>query len=81
MQWVFLYAGSVWAVAALVLLWLAWGAARRKDFNRHGRIMAVLMFAAWFFVALYLLRYRFPGLVPHVPPEYVWWIALHGTVA
>ncbi|MES9900199.1 MAG: DUF420 domain-containing protein [Sedimenticola sp.] len=81
MQLIFLYAGSVWAVVALVLLFIAWRAARSSDFGRHGRIMAVLMLAAWAFVALYLLRYRYPGLVPHVPPEYIWWIALHGTVA
>ncbi len=39
MQLIFLYAGSVWAVVALVLLFIAWRAARSSDFGRHGRIM------------------------------------------
>lgn len=80
-SWVFLYAGTVWAFIALGLLFIAWKAARQENFKRHGKLMVLLMLAAWFFVLLYMLRYRFPELLPQIPPEYIPWIALHGTVA
>ncbi len=77
----FLSIGSAWAIIALALLVLAWHAARTKSFNLHRKIMVFLTIAAWVFLALYLVRYRYPELTPSIPPEYIPWLALHGTVA
>lgn len=77
----FLSVGVVWAVIALGLLVWSWMAIRRGDVSRHRSLMILLTAAAWLFMLLYLLRYRIPDMVPHVPAEYIPWIAFHGTVA
>ena len=81
MHQAFLFIGTLWAAIALVLLWVAWRAAREKNLRRHQIIMTILTIAAWLFIALYLLRYRYPESLPQIPPEYITWLALHGTVA
>jgi len=77
----FLYLGSIWALISLGLLFIAWRTARKKEFLLHRKIMIFLTAAAWAFMLLYLLRYKFPESLPTIPPEYIPWIALHGTVA
>jgi len=81
MHQLFLYVGSAWAVIALGLLIVAWRAARANNIHLHRKIMIFLTSAAWIFLVLYLVRYRYPEMVTAIPPEYIPWIALHGTVA
>lgn len=81
MHQIFLIIGTVWAVVAIGLLFIAWRAAKHQAYALHGKIMTILTGAAWGFLALYLLRYRYPEAIPSIPPEYIPWLALHGTVA
>ncbi len=81
MHQLFLYVSSAWAFIALGLLAIAWRAARAKNIGLHRNIMVFLTFAAWLFFTIYLLRYRYPELTLAIPPEFIPWIALHGTVA
>ncbi len=78
---VFRYGGFCWALIALTLLVVAWQAIRQENIRRHKWIMITLTVAAWLFLLLYLLRYRYPDLVPHVPATFIPWIAIHGTLA
>jgi hypothetical protein len=36
---------------------------------------------AWAFIAAYLLRYKIPGAIPEISPQYIPWIAIHRTIA
>lgn len=78
---VFLYIGVVWAFIALGLLLLAWRAAVHGNTRLHKRLMIFLTIMAWTFIVSYMLRYRIPGATPEIPPQYIPWIAFHGTVA
>ncbi len=78
---VFLYVGASWAFVALGLLGVAWCAAAQGNIQRHKRLMIFLTLMAWVFIATYLLRYRIPGAIPEISPQYIPWIAFHGTVA
>jgi uncharacterized membrane protein YozB (DUF420 family) len=72
--------GLVWAIVSIVLLMVAWHAARRGDVMRHRLLMLVSLAGSWLFVVGYLLRYRLPQTTPNIPAEYIPWIALHGTL-
>ena len=71
----------VWAIVAFGLLIVAWRAARERNIRRHRLIMIISTVAAWLFIAGYLLRYKFADSIPNIPPEYIPWFAIHGTVA
>lgn len=70
----------IWGVFALTLLILAWRFAVRGNILRHKQIMIFLTIGAWLFVGNYLINYR-AGNIPHVPPELMVWLGIHGTVA
>ncbi len=78
---VFLYVGLVWAFIALGLLLLAWHAITQGNILLHKRLMVFLAVMAWAFIAAYLLRYKIPGAIPEISPQYIPWIAIHGTIA
>jgi uncharacterized membrane protein YozB (DUF420 family) len=78
---VFLYVGLVWAFIALGLLLLAWHAVTQGNIQLHKRLMVFLAVMAWAFIAAYLLRYKIPGAIPEISPQYIPWIAIHGTIA
>ena len=78
---VFLYVGLVWAFIALGLLLLAWHAVTQGNILLHKRLMVFLAVMAWAFIAAYLLRYKIPGAIPEIPPQYIPWIAIHGSIA
>ncbi len=78
---VFLYVGLVWAFIALGLLLLAWHAVTQGNIQLHKRLMVFLTIMAWTFIATYLLRYYIPGANPKISPQYIPWIAFHGTIA
>ena len=77
---IFAHLGLVWAIVALVLLWVAWRSAARGNIKRHRRLMIFLTLGAWVFIAGYLLQYQAPHRLPSVPPEYIPWLAFHGTI-
>ncbi len=70
----------IWATLSLVLLFIAWRSAVRGNTTLHRSMMIFLTLAAWVFIFSYLMQYRSPGEVSRVPPEYVPWVAIHGTV-
>ncbi|MCP4469145.1 MAG: DUF420 domain-containing protein [Gammaproteobacteria bacterium] len=78
---VFLYVGIVWAFISLGLLLLAWRAVTQGNVQLHKRLMIFLAVMAWVFIAAYLLRYKIPGAIPEIAPQYIPWIAIHGTIA
>ncbi|MBA1330301.1 hypothetical protein QQ73_03665 [Candidatus Endoriftia persephone str. Guaymas] len=80
-QTLFTYFSLSWALIAIALLLIAWRAVRAGKIRLHRNLMMTVTAGAWLFVALYLLRYRYPELKAEVPPEYVGWIAFHGSVA
>ncbi|MAG33917.1 MAG: hypothetical protein CL908_23805 [Deltaproteobacteria bacterium] len=71
---------AIWGVLSLGLLWIAWRAAVVRRQRLHRNMMVFLTFAAWVFIAAYLLRYRQPGATPEIDPAYIPWLALHGTL-
>ncbi len=72
----------IWGVTAFVLLVVAWRAVARGNVRLHRSIMLLLTMGAWVFILSYMLRYAFPDDISmHIPPEYIPWIAFHGTVA
>jgi uncharacterized membrane protein YozB (DUF420 family) len=77
----FLVIGVVWATIGFFLLIVAWHAAASGNIRRHRFIMILSAVAAWLFIIGYLLRYRYGESIPQLPPEYIPWFALHGTVA
>jgi len=77
----FLLTGVIWAVIAFGLLIIAWHAAATGNIRRHRLIMLFSTAAAWLFIIGYLFQYRYPNSTPSIPPEYIPWLALHGTVA
>lgn len=77
---IFYYGGFIWAVIALILLLNAWESARKGNIVRHQLIMMILTLGGWIFILGYLVRYRFPEYIPNVPPEYIPWLAFHGSV-
>jgi len=70
----------IWAVLSLPLLFIAWWSAARGNTATHRGLMIFLTLAAWVFIISYLMQYRSPGEITPVPPEYVPWVAIHGTV-
>ncbi len=70
----------MWAVVSFVLLLVAWQCAVRDNTALHRRLMIFLTIAAWVFIFSYLLRYRGSGEITHVPPQYVPWLAIHGSL-
>jgi len=78
---IFMLTGFIWAIIATGLLIVAWRAARCGNIVRHRLIMLISTLAAWIFIIGYVLRYRFADSIPQIPPEYIPWFALHGTVA
>ncbi len=78
---IFLYVGVVWAFIALGLLLLAWHAVTQGNIQLHRRLMIFLTFMAWTFIVAYLLRYNTPGAIPEISPQYIPWIAIHGSIA
>ncbi len=76
----FSHLSLIWAVLSLVLLFVAVRSAARGNTTLHRGLMIFLTLAAWVFIISYLMRYRSPGEISAVPPEYVPWVAIHGTV-
>ncbi len=70
----------IWAVISLFLLIIAWQCAVRGNKTLHRKLMIFLTIAAWVFIFVYLLQYRYPGEVSPILPQYVPWIAVHGTL-
>ncbi len=81
LQLTFHYGSLIWAVLSILLLLVAWQAARQQQIACHKKLMILLTTMAWLFILSYLLRYRFPELNRPIPREYILWFALHGTVA
>jgi uncharacterized membrane protein YozB (DUF420 family) len=78
---VFLIISTVWAVIALLLLIVAWRAARMGTIALHRNIMILLTAGAWIFIFNYIFVQRYGGGDPvPFPREYVPWIALHGSL-
>jgi len=77
---VFRDVGLAWAIISIVLLIVAWHAARRGDVSRHRLLMSVSLVGSWLFVMGYLFRYSLPQASPRLPTEYIPWIALHGSL-
>lgn len=67
---------SAWALVALLLLWLSWRAARRRDVRIHRRYMLIIVAVAWVFVELWLMGFRYPQLIPAVPEGMAVWMLL-----
>ncbi len=78
---VFLYVGLAWAFVGLGLLLLAWFTVTQGNIQLHRRLMVLLTIMAWTFIAAYLFRYNTPGAIPKISPQYIPWIAIHGTIA
>ncbi len=76
----FLDVSLAWGLIAFGWLIGAWWAARRGDTPSHRLSMILLTAGAWLFIAVYLLHYRYGQQAPRIPPEYIPWIALHGTI-
>jgi len=70
----------VWAVVALLLLLFAWRCAVARNLLWHRRVMMVLTAGAWLFLAGYAVQYRIPEARITVAPEYIPWLAFHGTI-
>ncbi|MCP3671065.1 MAG: DUF420 domain-containing protein [Gammaproteobacteria bacterium] len=67
---------TVWALLALLLLWLAWRAARRCDIRIHKRYMVIIVALAWVSLELWLMSFRYPQLAPLVPEGMEIWVLL-----
>ncbi len=80
-SFLFLNISFIWGLIALGLLLVAWQAARQGKIGRHRLLMGILTAAAWLFIAVYSLRYRYPEYIPQIPEEYIPWMAVHGTIA
>lgn len=75
----FIHLSLVWAVIALVLLVIAWRHAVKGNTKYHRRLMIFLTAGAWVFIVSYILQYQSSARIS-VPPEYIPWLALHGTI-
>ena len=76
----FLIISTAWAVIALVLLIVAWWAARTNRIVLHRNILILLTIGAWTFIFNYIFVQRYGGDPVTFPREYVPWIALHGSL-
>ncbi len=76
----FLVSGVLWSVIAMLLLWVAWRAARRGNIRIHKRIMIIVTAGAWIFIEIYIMSHRYPQLAVEVPTEFIPWIILHGSI-
>jgi uncharacterized membrane protein YozB (DUF420 family) len=74
--------GVTWAFASLVLLALAWRAARRHRYRTHMRIMTAISITGLLFVLGTATRRLIPGYVaPLVPPAYAPVLGIHIALA
>ncbi len=69
-------AGAVWAVVALLLLWLAWRAAKRRDIRVHKRYMIIVAAVAAVSLEAWLMSLRYPQILPEIPEGMVGWVRL-----
>ena len=65
---------SLWAIAAMLLLWLAWRAAKRQDTRIHRRYMLIMIAVAWLSFEFWLMSFRYPQLAPVVPEGMDAWV-------
>lgn len=73
---------GLWALIALLLLWLAWRAARRSDTRIHRRYMLIVVAMAWvFFEAWMMMSLRYPQMVVAVPENMASWVLLRNLVS
>lgn len=72
----------IWGAVACVLMIAAWRSVRRGNIMLHRRLMLVLLFGGWSFVAFYLIGYFLgQSYSDIVPANIVPWLAFHGIVA
>lgn len=69
-----LIAGNLWAVAALLLLWFGWRAAKRRDIRIHKRLMIVVVAMSLIAFEAWLMSFRYPQLAMTVPEGMEIWI-------
>lgn len=74
-------AGTLWALVALLLLWLAWRAAKRRDIRIHKRYMFIVVAVAWVFLEAWLMSFRYPQLLTPVPEGMAAWVQLVNLIA
>jgi uncharacterized membrane protein YozB (DUF420 family) len=67
---------SLWAALAMLLLWLAWRAAKRRDTRIHKRYMLIIIAVAWVSFEFWLMSFRYPQLAPMVPEGMDTWVLL-----
>ena len=78
----FLHLTFAWGVLSLLLLIIAWRKAATGNRTDHKMLMIMLTIGSWLFVLSYILHNIIPGLsIPAIPPRFVPWFAIHGTVA
>jgi len=71
---------SLWALLAMLLLWLAWRAAKRRDTRIHRRYMLIIVAVAWVSFEFWLMSFRYPQLAPVVPEGMDVWVLLPNLV-
>ena len=70
----------LWGITAIVLLPVAWVAARRKNVSVHWVVMCLLVLGGWGFVLYYLISNATRDTYPDISGYYLLWFAVHGLV-
>ncbi len=67
---------TLWALLAMLLLWLSWRAAKRRDTRIHRRYMLIIVAVAWVSFEFWIMSFRYPQLAPVVPEGMDVWVLL-----
>ncbi len=70
----------IWGIVAIVLLPVAWVAARREAEALHKWVMCLLVAGGWAFVINYLFMSRAREAYMELSGPFVLWFAVHGLV-